>query len=121
MADEVRPLYYVGELTPIKRTQLIAAKQALHLDFKVLPREATSPCNARILALGVVPSFPADYALVRRPEALGDALRWVLSSGVDNRATTMDTWFSNVLQAPVKELVDLAEYWKVDADEHLGN
>ena len=79
MTDLWKPLVCWG---PIQRERLILAKQALWLDYKVVPRPLEAPTAfERVLAWGTPPPVLCEYALVideSTDQEIEDALAWVL-------------------------------------------
>lgn len=60
-----------------------AAKVSLDTDVKVLPTPAAPGLHGRVLALGELPPWVCDAALVREPELLDSvqkALEWLLAA-----------------------------------------
>lgn len=113
MADSERvsdlrplPIHMVGTPSDADIRRLRAAKESLDLPFKVVPRPAAPGGAERILCIGTAPDWAQDYALVPSTESpgLAAAVRWVLTSEYDSRATTAAKWLSEVLGGEVKEL-----------------
>lgn len=79
MSDVWRPLTCWG---PIQRERLVAAKESLWLDYKVVPRAVDAPTAfERVLAWGTPPPVMCEYALVTdesTDQEIEDALAWVL-------------------------------------------
>lgn len=83
----VRPLaIYAPGGAPLAHIK--QAKAALDLDFQVMPMQAVPGGSERVLAFAP-PTFICDHALVKRPEALGAALLYVLRVNDDPRGTSM--------------------------------
>lgn len=93
--------------------RLKTAKAKVDVPFKVLPRPASVGSPGRIIAIGSMPDFPCDYAVINdhTNQAAYDAvMEWVLHPDlIDERASTEEDWLSFHFGARLKfvEEVDL--------------
>lgn len=89
-----------------------AAKAAMGVDFKVLPRPAVPGSPGRVLALREKPHWFTPYAPVGHPEraeSMIAALEWVLLNTDDPRGVTDLQWLSELMPG-VREI----EWTKAD-------
>jgi hypothetical protein len=104
--------------------RLKTAKAKVDVPFKVLPRPAVVGSPGRVIAIGTMPDFPCEYAVINdhTNQAAYDAvMEWVLHPElIDDRASNEEDWLSYHFGVPVKfiEEVDLrlerlAEHSKV--------
>lgn len=107
-----RPLPYYG---PVDWTRVRAAKDALWVDYKVVPTQVEGP-NAwdRVLAWGGPPPFPCEYAVAAdsaTDEEIEQALAWVLGEPGADVGMTLDQVLATIIGPGVREITaeELAE------------
>lgn len=107
MSDALLPLpIYPYPVSKEDMDAIKAAKAAMNVDFKVLPRPAVPGSPGRVLALREKPNWFTSYAPVghpERPESMKAALEWVLSDKDDPRGVTDVQWL-NELMPGVREV-----------------
>lgn len=96
---------------PVSDEQMLVlreAKESLNIGTKVLPTEAVVGMHARVLALGSVPPWVCEVALVRDPSnaaSVAGALDWLLNAPEgDERGITVPDRLSMIFGKPVREL-----------------
>lgn len=84
------------------------AKASLNLDLKVLPTEAVPGLHGRVLALGSLPPWLCDAALVKEPLSEGSvtrALDWLLTAPEgDDRGFMVKDYLEAIFGHEVEEL-----------------
>ena len=83
MTDIIPLQIYPWPVSPELMEHIRRAKQSINLDAKVLPTEAVPGGPSRVLALGSLPPFVCDAALVKDPSdgaAIQRALNWLLTA-----------------------------------------
>lgn len=98
------------ELTPADWSRIKAAKAALSLDFTVQPVKWVPGSPGRVLAIGSEPSGLWEGAFIKDTTTpnLIDALRIVLTDGVDPRMMTWNRWLETQLGPGVTEVLEPA-------------
>lgn len=118
MSDLWRPLVCWG---PYQRDRLVAAKESLWLDYKVVPRGLEAPTAfERVLAWGTPPPVMCEYALVTdesTDQEVEDALAWVLGEDGPDVGLTYENLLTHLLGPGVREIppAELAAEAKIRA------
>lgn len=104
-----RPLCLWPYPAPPEQMALVKqAKTRLGLDFMVLPEPAVPGGDERVLALGSLPPFLCEAALVKDPtnaQSIENALRWVLTApDGDNRGFGYVDYLGVIFGPGVKDL-----------------
>jgi hypothetical protein len=107
--SNARPLCLYPHDIPDDQMQLIRqAKANLDLPYKVIPSPAVPGGHERVLAMGELPPFLCDAALVKDPtnaQSVENALRWLLTAPEgDNRGFGYGDYLEAIFGAPVTEL-----------------
>lgn len=98
---------FSGDLTSDDWDRIKAAKAASGVNFQVRPVVAVPGSPGRVLAIGRVPGFIAEYARVESTSSPGfqAAVNWTLDASIqDPRATTLAQQLSAIFGAEVREL-----------------
>lgn len=104
-----RPLCTWPHTIPDEQMQLIRqAKAKLDLPYKVIPSPAVPGGHERVLAMGELPPFLCEAALVKDPtsaESVENALRWLLTAPEgDKRGFGYTEYLSAIFGPGVTEL-----------------
>lgn len=108
MSDAWRPLpIWSEDPAAVDMARLRRLKDALWLDYRVVPQEAVGSIDTRCLAWGSHPPFLAPHVLVD-PQASDDellvGLAWVLGEGESPVAEDLPTILSALMGPGVREV-----------------
>lgn len=108
MSDIIPLQIYPWPVDEVRMNLIKQAKATLNLELKVLPTQAVPGLHARVLALGKLPPWLCDAALVRDPsnvDSVQAALEWVLTAPEgDERGFMVKDYMHSIFGEPVLEL-----------------
>lgn len=109
MTDELRPLALWPHNIPDEQMALIKqAKANIDVPYRVLPSPAVPGGHERVMAMGELPPFLCEAALVKDPtnaQSVENALRWLLTAPEsDNRGFGYVDYLAAIFGPGVKEL-----------------